>query len=233
MCRYRGCARWPAPLPCRGFQRVACRGYVAADRAGEEIQVFPWAVSELLLSRAVQLPSVHPSDAEPGPDPFPRHPLLSRRRPFAAISVDAGQELPLTLRIAPGVCLEPPAAHRLHQRRQVALRAPARRPYPGPGRIAATRHHRRWPLVRPGPPRAYTPGQARSWAAWPAARSSASLPRIGVSSSINAATDKPDAYRDETPIIFGRVLGAPRQPGPSIRTLAKLTSFGSQTGSQQ
>ena len=67
-------------------------------------------VTELLLSRAVQLPSVHASDAEPGPDLFPGHPLLSRRRPFAAISVDAGQELPLTPWIAPGVCLEPPAA---------------------------------------------------------------------------------------------------------------------------
>lgn len=71
-------------------------------------------VTELLLSRAVQLPSVHASDAEPGPDLFPGHPLLSRRRPFAAISIDAGQELPLTLRIAPGVCLEPPATYRLY-----------------------------------------------------------------------------------------------------------------------
>ena len=30
----------PAALPCRGFQRVACRGHVAAVRGGEEIQVF-------------------------------------------------------------------------------------------------------------------------------------------------------------------------------------------------
>jgi hypothetical protein len=80
-------------------------------------------VNRLEETAAVQLPSVHASDAEPGPDLFPAHTLLSRRRPFAAISVDAGQELPLTFRIAPGVRLEPPAAHRLYQRCQVALRA--------------------------------------------------------------------------------------------------------------
>ena len=38
----------PAPLPCRGFQRVACRGHVAAVRGGEEIQVFRGPCREVL-----------------------------------------------------------------------------------------------------------------------------------------------------------------------------------------
>ena len=47
-------------------------------------------VGEVLLSRAVQLPPVHASDAEPGPDLFPGHPLLSRRRPLAPVGVHTG-----------------------------------------------------------------------------------------------------------------------------------------------
>jgi hypothetical protein len=38
----------PAPFPCRGFQRVACRGHVAAVRGGEEIQVFRRPCREML-----------------------------------------------------------------------------------------------------------------------------------------------------------------------------------------
>jgi hypothetical protein len=56
-----------------------------------------------------------------GPDLFPGHPLLSRRRPLAPVGLHTGQELPLGVRITPGVRLEPPAPYRLHQRRQVAL----------------------------------------------------------------------------------------------------------------
>jgi len=66
-------------------------------------------VGELLLSRVVQLPSVHASDAEPGLDLFPGHPLLSRRLPLVPVGLHAGQELPLNLGITPSVRLEPPA----------------------------------------------------------------------------------------------------------------------------
>jgi hypothetical protein len=38
----------PAPFSCRGFQRVACRGHVAAVRGGEEIQVFCRPCCEML-----------------------------------------------------------------------------------------------------------------------------------------------------------------------------------------
>jgi hypothetical protein len=42
-----------------------------------------WAqITELLLSRTIQLPSVHASDAEPGPDLFPGHRHLSRESAF-------------------------------------------------------------------------------------------------------------------------------------------------------
>jgi hypothetical protein len=94
------------------------------DRIHEGCQRCPhgWIqVGEVLLSRPVQLPSVHASDAEPGPDLFPGHPLLSRWRPLVLISVHQGQELPLAVRVAPGVRLEPLAPYRLHQRCQVAL----------------------------------------------------------------------------------------------------------------
>jgi len=63
--------------------------------------------------------------------------------------------------------------------------------------------------------------------------SSASLPRIGVSSSINAPTDMPAAYRDEAPLSSAVFLKRRDRRGHPIRTLAKLSSFGSQTGSQQ
>jgi hypothetical protein len=78
-------------------------------------------VGELLLSRAIQLPPVHASDAELGPDLLPAHPLIRRRRTPVPVAVDASQELPLRLRITPGVRREPPALDRLHQRCHVTL----------------------------------------------------------------------------------------------------------------
>jgi len=80
-------------------------------------------VSELLVSWAVQLPSVHASDAEPGPDLFPGRSLPVRRQPIVSVGVHAGQELPLSLRVTPGIRLEPPAPDRLNERSQVALHA--------------------------------------------------------------------------------------------------------------
>ena len=44
---------------------------------------------ELLLSRAVQLPPVHASDAEPGLNLFPAHPLVRRRQIPVSVAVDA------------------------------------------------------------------------------------------------------------------------------------------------
>jgi hypothetical protein len=46
-------------------------------------------VGELLLSRAIQLPPVHASDAELGPDLLPAHPLFRRRRTLVSVGVDA------------------------------------------------------------------------------------------------------------------------------------------------
>ena len=44
---------------------------------------------ELLLGRAVQLPPVHTSDAEPGLDLFPAHPPVRRRQIPVSVAVDA------------------------------------------------------------------------------------------------------------------------------------------------
>jgi len=44
---------------------------------------------ELRLSRAIQLPPVHPSDAEPGLDLLPAYPLVRRRRTLVPVGVDA------------------------------------------------------------------------------------------------------------------------------------------------
>ena len=44
---------------------------------------------ELLLGRAVQLPPVHASDAEPGLNLFPAHPLVRRRQIPVSVAVDA------------------------------------------------------------------------------------------------------------------------------------------------
>jgi hypothetical protein len=44
---------------------------------------------EHLLGRAVQLPPVHASDAEPGLDLFPAHPLVRRRQIPVSVAVDA------------------------------------------------------------------------------------------------------------------------------------------------
>jgi len=49
------------------------------------------------------LPPVHASDAEPGPDLLPGHPLVRRRQPLIPLGVHTTQELPLRLRITPGV----------------------------------------------------------------------------------------------------------------------------------
>ena len=46
-------------------------------------------VGELLLSRAIQLPPVHASDAELGPDLLPAHQLFRRRRTLVPVGVDA------------------------------------------------------------------------------------------------------------------------------------------------
>jgi hypothetical protein len=46
-------------------------------------------VGELLLSRAIQLPPVHASDAELGPDILPAHPLFRSRRTLISVGVDA------------------------------------------------------------------------------------------------------------------------------------------------
>ena len=73
------------------------------------------------LTEDAAKPPVLVSDTEPCPDLLPGHPLFRRRRSRAAVRVHARQELALSLRIAPGVCLEPPAPYRLRQGRQVAL----------------------------------------------------------------------------------------------------------------
>ena len=44
---------------------------------------------DLLLSRTIQLPPVHASDAEPGPDLLPAHPLFRRRRTLISVGFDA------------------------------------------------------------------------------------------------------------------------------------------------
>jgi hypothetical protein len=46
-------------------------------------------VGELLLSRAIQLPSVHASGAELGADLLPALPLFGRRRTLVSVGVDA------------------------------------------------------------------------------------------------------------------------------------------------
>ena len=46
-------------------------------------------VGELLLSRAIQLPPVHASDAELGSDILSAHPLFRRRRTLISVGVDA------------------------------------------------------------------------------------------------------------------------------------------------
>jgi hypothetical protein len=80
-------------------------------------------VGELLLSQAIQLPPVHASHAELGPDLLPAQPLFRRRQTLVPVGVDTSQELPLRLGVTPGVRLEPPALDRLHQRCHVTLLA--------------------------------------------------------------------------------------------------------------
>jgi len=69
--------RWGAAI---AIERHECRqGY---SRGGRQ-------VGELLLSRAIQLPPVHASDTELGPDLLPAPPLFRRRRTLVSVGVDA------------------------------------------------------------------------------------------------------------------------------------------------
>ena len=61
----------------------------ASMKAARDARAARAQVGELLLSRAVQLPPVHGSDAEPGPDLLPAHPLFRRRRTLVSVTVDA------------------------------------------------------------------------------------------------------------------------------------------------
>jgi hypothetical protein len=71
-----------------------------------------------VTAAVIQLPPVHASDAELGPDLLPAHPLSRRRRTLVPVGADASLELPLRLGVTPGVRPEPP-------------RSPRSRPRPG------------------------------------------------------------------------------------------------------
>jgi hypothetical protein len=75
---------FPACYPRRLFPELASRAKSQVS-AGEGM----WQVGELLLSRAIQLPPVHASDAELGPDLLPAHPLFRRWRALVSVGLDA------------------------------------------------------------------------------------------------------------------------------------------------
>jgi hypothetical protein len=107
----------------RCWYRTGSAITTASRNAARDARTARAQVGELLLSRAIQLPPVHASDAEPGSDILSAHPLFRRRRTLISVGVDASEELPLRLGVTPGVRLEPPALDRLHQRCHVTLLA--------------------------------------------------------------------------------------------------------------
>jgi hypothetical protein len=68
---------------------------------------------EFVLRCVVEFPLVHRSDAVPGADLLPRHPLLGRGWSVGAVAIEAGEEPLLGCGVAPGFGLEPPAPHGL------------------------------------------------------------------------------------------------------------------------
>ena len=82
-----GSSRWR--WYCTGSTITTASMNAARDTRGRR------QVGEPLLRRAIQLPPVHASDAEAGPDLLPVHPLFRRRRTLVPVDVDASQELPL------------------------------------------------------------------------------------------------------------------------------------------
>lgn len=64
---------------------------------------------------------VHASDTVLGANLLPANAIFARWRPFTLVALNAGQELALSVGVAPGVCLELPAPGRLHQGREVAM----------------------------------------------------------------------------------------------------------------
>jgi hypothetical protein len=69
----------PPPFPCRGFQRVACRGDVAAVRGSEEIQVFRRPCREMLREQS-RSPSQQKSLARGQAEEQPGHLELEVRQ---------------------------------------------------------------------------------------------------------------------------------------------------------
>jgi hypothetical protein len=77
----------------------------------------------LFPGEAVEIPSIHALEPVLGANLFPAGSLCGWRGSFPLVALDAGEELPLSLGVAPGVGLESPAADRLHEPRNVAVLA--------------------------------------------------------------------------------------------------------------
>src|SRR5262245_14663685 len=95
-------------------------------RVEESCEFGPYGLAQgckLVQGRAVEFPAVHGSDAEPSTYLLPGDPLRGRGRATGPVILDAGQEIPLRARVAPGISLEPPSPDRLQQRPQIPIPA--------------------------------------------------------------------------------------------------------------